>query len=291
MSFSFLGTCAAVIVFTACVFAPFYFWHFDPLAVPVSIASQMVVFGGISLLPISLPWLIYEAVVSRALKPEGVPTTRYLRFWFAVVLLVLGSLLGFLCCLLVLLGVSAILGAFMLSCLTACLAWLVPKLRRFRGEWSSRFMGVPAQLVCIPTAVLLLQFLLVKPVSNASREHAIANAQRFIDDIESFRRRHGEYPVSLIAQWKDYHPGVLGVDKFHYHRHGDAYSLSFEQPKLLIDQPGTREWVVFNPRDQHQSYSHTSFFLLLPPEEHERSPGWYAVDDSAVAQWKIFFFD
>jgi hypothetical protein len=59
----------------------------------------------------------------------------------------------------------------------------------------------------------------------------------------------------------------------------------------LFDNIGTREWVVYNPRDEHRMYSHTSWFLLLSPEELERSQGWYAVHDSPTPHWKYFSFD
>jgi hypothetical protein len=47
---------------------------------------------------------------------------------------------------------------------------------------------------------------------------------------------------------------------------GSTYNLYFEQPKLLLDQFGTREFVVYNPQDSHLLLSHTSWHMLLELE-------------------------
>jgi hypothetical protein len=57
--------------------------------------------------------------------------------------------------------------------------------------------------------------MLAAPLTEWSRNHAIANSREFISDIEQYRAQYGRYPTSLLAQWKDYYPGVVGVEKYH----------------------------------------------------------------------------
>lgn len=54
---------------------------------------------------------------------------------------------------------------------------------------------------------------------------------------------------------------------------------------------GTREWVVYNPKDEHQVYSHASWLLLLSPRESEIRQGWYATEPARQKHWKSFYFD
>jgi hypothetical protein len=80
------------------------------------------------------------------------------------------------------------------------------------------------------------------------------------------------------------------VERYVYVPQGDSYNLSFEQPRFLLDRFGTREWVVYNPRDEHRVYSHTAW-LLPPPGVAEASQGWYASGETGHAHWMYFLFD
>ena len=95
--------------------------------------------------------------------------------------------------------------------------------------------------------------------------------------------------MTLQAQNKDYYPDITGVEKYLYAPHKKGYNLSFEQPRFLLDQIGTREWVVYNPLDENSVYSHTAW--LLPTEQSEPSQGWYASGNTGHAHWKYFLFD
>ena len=66
--------------------------------------------------------------------------------------------------------------------------------------------------------------------------------------------------------------------------------LSFEQPRFLLDRFGTREWVVYNPRDQHRAYSHIAW-LLPSPDVAEPNQGWYASGRTDHPHWMYFLFD
>jgi hypothetical protein len=149
----------------------------------------------------------------------------------------------------------------------------------------------PLYLIVVPSLTTLAQLALAGPLTSLSRAHAIASSAEFVDRIEAFRARQGHYPASLLAIWQDYSPDVVGIEGYHYASGDRSYNLCFEQPRFLLDEVGTREWVVYNPRDEHRMYSHTSWFLLLDPEELERSPGWYDVQETGRPHWRSSRFD
>ncbi len=136
----------------------------------------------------------------------------------------------------------------------------------------------------------LLQMAVVAPAIEFSRSRAIRNSARLIADIEQYRAVHGRYPESLLSVWEDYVPGVIGIKEYHYEPSGDAYNLFFEQFAL---QFGTREFVMYNPRDQQVMTSHKMDLLQLTPQELalEQSRGHYAVHDAPHPHWKYFWFD
>ncbi|MGE5797163.1 MAG: hypothetical protein ACM34N_10280, partial [Ignavibacteria bacterium] len=164
--------------------------------------------------------------------------------------------------------------------------------RNFTLNYSSGNINpLPLYLIIIPLTLLFFQVVLADPLTEFSRNHAIANSNKFVNDIEEYHAKYGHYPVSLAAMWKDYYPDIVGTEKFHYSPFGKSYNLFFEQPRFLFNNIGTREWVVYNPNNEHRMFSHTAWFLLLTPEELERSQGWYAVHDTKVLHWKYFWFD
>ena len=81
---------------------------------------------------------------------------------------------------------------------------------------------------------------------------------------------------------------MLGIDRYFYEPHGDAYNLFFEQPTLEL---GARVIVMFNPRDEQVMSSHNSDLLRLAPDDLERQRGFIAVRSAAQPHWKSFVFD
>ncbi|MFN2399892.1 MAG: hypothetical protein ABR543_14835 [Gemmatimonadaceae bacterium] len=71
---------------------------------------------------------------------------------------------------------------------------------------------------------------------------------------------------------------------------GDAYNLFFEQFTFRL---GTREFVMYNPRDQQVMTSHKMDLLQLTPEELalDQTRGHNAVHDAPHPHWKYFWFD
>jgi hypothetical protein len=253
---------------------PFVPGGYDRLAVPLSTMAQVFGVVGLALVPGGLVWL-------------SMP-----RFGFAlaVVSTAVGTCVALVLALFATLSVGNAFGVLTLAAWVCVLVQVIPKLKRLKRAESTGFHPVPVYLVCLPVLALAAQLALVAPMTRATRDRAIANASAFIADIEQYHARHGRYPASLQAQNRDYFPDVVGVERYVYVPQGDSYNLSFEQPRFLLDRFGTREWVVYNPRDEHRVYSHVAW-LLPPPEVAEPSQGWYASGETAFAHWKYFLFD
>ncbi len=133
-----------------------------------------------------------------------------------------------------------------------------------------------------------LAVLLVVCVFLSSRNRAIRNSVELIAEIEAYRTERGHYPLSLAALHKDYEPGVIGVEHYHYEPRGSAYSVFFEQPAGPL---GTREIVMYNKLDEHALPSHDTDILRWSPEELAARPGHYAIHDASSPHWKYFWFD
>ncbi|UYN92050.1 MAG: hypothetical protein KIT70_00800 [Anaerolineales bacterium] len=264
---------ALAAIATVCMAYPFLSGGYDRLAMPLSTMVQ--VFGvGLALVPGGLLWLAMP------------------RFGFVLSVLstVLGTCVALVLALFATLSVGNAFGILTLAVWIYTLVQLIPGLKRLKRAENSGFHPAPLYLVSLPILVLAAQLALAGPLTQASRDRAITNASVFIEDIEQYHASHGQYPVSLQAQNRDYYPDVVGVERYIYVPQGDSYNLSFEQPRFLLDRFGTREWVVYNPHDEHRVFSHTAW-LLTPPEVAEPSQGWYAVHDSAHAHWRYFWFD
>jgi hypothetical protein len=257
-----------------CMVYPFLSGGYDRLAVPLSTMVQVFGVIGLALVPGGLLWL----------------TMPRLGFAFSLLSTAVGTCVACILALFATLSVGNAFGVLTLAAWVYVLVRLIPILKRLKCAGGSGFHPATVYLVCLPVLVLAAQLALVAPMTRASRDRAIANARAFIGDIEQYHARNGRYPASLQAQNRDYYPDVVGVERYIYVPQGDSYNLSFEQPRFLLDRFGTREWVVYNPRDEHRVYSHTAW-LLPPPEVAEPSQGWYASGETGYAHWMYFLFD
>lgn len=269
---------AALIVGIAALLAvstvyPFIPGRYDRLALPLSTMVQVFGVVGLALVPVGVLWFILP---------------RY-GFVLAVLATAVGAAITLILALFATLSVGNAFGVLTLVVGLYVLIRLLPRLRQLRRADDRRPPPAPLYLVLLPVLALASQLTLAGPVARWSRDHAIANAGAFIADIEQYASTHGRYPVSLEAQNRDYHPDIVGVEQYVYVPRGDSYNLSFEQPRLLLDRFGTREWVVYNPRDEHRVYSHTMW--LLPPPDVEPPQGWYASGDAGHPHWRYFLFD
>jgi hypothetical protein len=254
---------------------PFMPARFDPLAVPLSNVIQML---GLAALPCSFFGLFWM------LKPGYRPFPERILLVTCFFVLIILSLIAWFS------GGKI----FALLILSAGI-YLVTGLKKISERKTTADTGVPKSfalyVISLPVLILIMQLALAKTVSSWSRNRAIVNAGEYIAQLKSYHEKYGKYPETLQAMYKDYDPHTAGIEKYHYFPHKDSYNLSFEQPRFLLDNIGTREWLVYSPDDDHKVYSHTSWFLLLTPEVLEQSQGWYASGNTEHPHWKYFLFD
>lgn len=212
------------------------------------------------------------------------------RFAFAVASLIAGSFVALVLALFAAFVVGNSFGVIVLAFFVVIAARQVPKLKKAKHHADVGFNFLPLYLISLPALVFVFQLALAHPLTKQSRDRAIANANEFIGEIEAYHRQHGIYPVSLQAQNKDYEPGVTGIEKYLYEPHGQGYNLAFEQPRFLFDRFGTREWVVYNPRDEHAMDSHVAWRLHSSGAVRS-SQGWYASGNTEHRHWMYFLFD
>jgi hypothetical protein len=277
-----LGIAASIAFIIFCTLLPFLPGRHDSLAVPLSLMAQVASTVGLVVVPLGALWIF--AGRSQRLAGKG--------HTFALLALVATSLVWAVVCL-----AAAIQSGFALGLVTLALwgyvarkAW--PGLTRLTGVTprTSAVNALPFYLVVVPVAAELLQLALLGPAVAFSRDRAIRNSAPLIAAIEQYRTTHGRYPASLLSVNPDYWPGVIGIPRYHYEPNGDAYNLFFEQ---FTHQLGTREFVMYNPRDEHVMTSHAMDLLELTPEQLqlERTRGHYAVHNEWHPHWKYFWFD
>jgi hypothetical protein len=257
----------------------------DALAVPLSILVQTSGVLGVLLILVAIPWLAHASWRRRGRAAGGASLDRafaLVAFAFALAIVVALVLLA-----IALVGPS--LGGVLVAP-SLLVTWVLLRRASLPLE-AARTPVVPSYLLFLPLALVVSQSLLAAPLTAASRDRAIASSAGLIADIEAYREANGRVPVSLEAAWRDYPAGVIGIDGYRYAPRGDAYAVSFEQPRFLLDDPGAREFVMFDSGGEHLILSHDSWVLLLPPEQLASTPGWYAARDATEPGWRIFLFD
>jgi hypothetical protein len=274
---------AALIVFIIlCTLLPFLPGRHDGLAVPLSLMAQVVGTVGLVTAPVGV--LCIAAGRSRRLGGK--------RYAFTLLAFIVSSAAWALVAL-----AAAVQSGFALGLATVALwgcvarkVWPGFKRPRGAGPLPSTLNSLPFYLVFVPVAVALLQAALVGQAVAFSRDRAMRNSARLIAAIEQYGTTHGRYPASLLSVNPDYWPGVIGIPRYYYEPNGAAYNLFFEQ---FTHRFGAREFVMYNPRDEHVMTSHAMDLLELTPEqlEVERTRGHYAIHDAPYPHWKYFWFD
>ena len=257
---------------------PFLPGQYDSLAVPLSTVVQVLSIAGLLLVPVGAFWAASRFLSRLASRQHAI----------AMIALVISSIVWLLVSLGAFASGNLTFGAGALILWAFVIVAVRPWLRALRSETLRPTSAVAFYLLIVPVAVVLFRVALVPGAVEFSRNRAIGNSARLIAGIEAYRERHGRYPSSLLAVWKDYSTGVIGIEKFHYEPSGDAYNLFFEQ---FSDRFGTREFVVYNPGDRQVMTSHAMDLLEFMGGDLDHRTGYYAVHDTAHAHWKYFWFD
>jgi len=242
---------------------PFFPGSYDPVAAPLSSTARIAGGIGLLLVPFGALWLARPGRGTAIAALAG-----FSLMWG------LTSLAAFMTSGYSLAGILLLLGVYLFGRLRTAV----------RGP--TRAAGL--YLVALPTAIVVLQQALLGPAIAFSRDRAIRNAAPLIADIERHRAERRAYPPSLLSVWPDYKPGVIGIERYRYEPSGESYNLVFEQ---LARTLATREFVVYNPRDEHEFTSHAMDLLEFSPDRLQRARGYFAKRDTAHPHWKYFWFD
>lgn len=280
---------AVVLAFAALMLLPFLPGKYDGLAQMLSVSVQLVGIVGLLLVPVGILWFTYEVRKLRRVE-RNLPHIDK-RYRFATAALVVASVVTCFIALAAFAGERLSFGILELVFWLYVLHLGITAIRGIKEAESPHFSATPLYLIIVPPSVLLLQLVLAAPAAEFSRNRAIAASALMIEEIEAYQRAHGHYPESMLGINKDYHPSVLGIDRYHYARRGAAYNLVFEQPLFLLDELGAREFVVYNPLDEHVILSHAVWNVIWTPEESATRQGWFATHQTEIPHWRYFWFD
>jgi hypothetical protein len=265
---------AACLILIGLIVYPYLPGRHDGLAVALSTTTQMFGVVGLLLVPVGVLWMKFPAR----------------RFSLGILSLLVASIVTFVLAVTAAASVGYSFAVLVLAALILLIAGVGRRLRRAPVADDDRLNLLQKLMVWMPLVTLVAQIALAVPMTEWSRQRAMAHADAIIADLEAFRDRHGHYPEALEGLHPDYTTGVVGIERYYYSRQGEAYNLVFEQPRFLLDRVGTREWTVYNPLDQHSAFSHAAG-LIEAPETTGPSQGWYAAGEAGRPHWMYFLFD
>jgi len=266
---------------------PFIPGSYDPVGISLSTFIQLYSgLGLITCIPAVL-WLYHAVKIGNANKDDQYLFKKYWLFpkiyiWTSIFVL---SIVIFITTF----GLSRLAGIFLFLAMIFFSGLFFNKISQLKPGFHPPH-GLPLALALLPILLLVFQLSISKPLTNWSRARAIHNSSQLIDEIERYKNRYGKYPLTLNAIYKDYQTGINSIEEYHYTYDNTMYNLYFEQPRFLFDQIGTREFVVYNPKDNHLMFSHVSWHMLFEPDQLRRNQGWYASYDTGVPHWKYFWF-
>jgi hypothetical protein len=275
---------AITFLILVCMLFPFLPGRYDVLAVALSTMAQLIGTAGLLVVPIGVLWLFYEW--RRLAAPRQTDTD--FGYQFAIASIIASLLVAVVIAIGAVDDVGFSLGLVVLALWTLGAAKLLPKLKRLKNGEERAFNPAPLYLICIPIAAFLCWLTLIPIAIEWSRNHAIEKSAQLVSEIERYHNARGRYPASLAAQTSDYSPSIIGIEQYYYAPNGDDYNLYFVQPTSVF---GTREIVIYNPRDEHLLPGHDSDILRWTPEQLRERRGHYAEYETSTSHWKYFWFD
>ena len=269
---------ALIVLIVLCTILPFLPGRYDSAAAPLSLMAQLFGKVGPLLILPGVLWLIMDR------RPWSSRARHAIRIFALFVS-------AFVCLVLTLVIVESIVfGVLTLAAGAYLMARFLRYVMERRSETTSRRSALPAYMIVVPLGVTLIQLSIADPITEFSRDRAIRNSADLIADIERHRVANGRYPLSSLSVWPDYKPSIVGIREYRYEPFGDAYNVVFELPSFTF---GTRELVVYNPRDEQAISSHAMDVMQLSPEALalDRTRGHYAVHVARQPHWKYVWFD
>ena len=283
MLLHFIRIITIIILILLLIFLPYFPGEYDASAVTLSTMAQLFGLSSLLLVPIGIAWLIYEII---KLKKESGSFNK--NHHFAIAALIVSGLVALITSLGAFVNNNLSLAIITLLVYIFIVTKIVSKLKHIRNTASNRFNPTPYYLIFIPVLVMLFRLVFIVPANEFSRNYAIRQSEKFIQDIESYYDRNGHYPGSLLSLWNDYRPTVKGIKQFHYEQYGNAYNVYFEQ---FSNEVGVREIVMYNKLGEHEMTSHDTDLLQLSAEEQNRQRGYISVHQLPQKNWKYFWFD
>src|SRR5688572_11623620 len=261
------------------VFLPFIHGDYDYFSVGISSAIQFAAFASLLLIPIGLIWCLMDFFKRNHETVRHPARFRKIALGITVIIILAAALGAFasnnrFSAIIILLA-----GPFILSRINK-------KRKELKSENTVRNSITPYYLIFIPMVVISIRLTLFEQFKNQSTDYVIQQSEQLIQDIESYKKTNGHYPLSLLSTIEDYRTNVSGIDRFHYELKGDAYNLYFEQFSEML---GTEEIVMYNKLDEHEMTVHNQDLLRIPDQQIIR--GYHQVKKLPQSHWKIFYFD
>lgn len=277
-----LGALAAIAALLLAALLPCLPGRHDVLAGTVSLVAQALAWTSLLLVPLGLVWFVHGLVWRAGDAAATATRRRYAAAAVAVCLPIgwFGALAAW--------ASGSLSFAIPFALVWTTLAWRALRRAREREAAPGPDRATPLCCVHAPLAGVTLLWALGPVATEFARDCAIANAAPFLAEIERYRAERGRYPPSLQSLHGDYDPDVIGIDRYRYEPHGDAYNVFFEVPSYEI---GARVIVMYNPRDEQTFSSHDSDFLRMSPAQVERARGFLEVRPAPQAHWRSFVFD
>lgn len=266
------------------IFLPYMPGEYDASAITLSSMAQLLGFSGLLFVPIGIAWLIYK-IVKQGTKGSQTSNKAYP---FAIAALIVSVLVALITALGAFINNSPGLSIITIVVYILIVSKIVSKLKQVKSADNNKFNPTPYYLICIPVLVMVIRFMVIGSATEFSRNFAISQSQKYIQDIEAYFTRNGHYPKSLLSLWSDYDPAIRGIHRFHYEVNGTAYNVYFEQ---FSNKLGIKEIVMYNKLGEHEMTSHDMDLLQLSVEEQNRQRGYISVHDLPQKHWKYFWFD
>jgi len=284
MLLHFIRIIIIAILISLLIFLPYLPGDYDASSVTLSSMAQLLGFSSLLFVPIGIGWLLYETIKQK--KKNATVSNNSYRFAIAalavsIFVVLVTSLGAFANHSLSLAGITILIYIFIFP-------KIVTRVKQIKNKTNKCFNPTPVYLVCIPIIVVLIRSLFIVPAIEFSRNYAIKQSEQYIQDIESYYKRNGHYPVSLLSLWNDYRPTVRGIKQYHYERNGNGYNVYFEQ---FSNELGVQEIVMYNKFDEHEMTSHDADLLQLSLAEQDRQRGYISVHQLPQKNWKYFWFD
>lgn len=260
---------------------PFLPGRYDPLAVPLSWLARAFGMASLLLVPIGLVWLLYEW----CRKSDGILRGRA---GFIVATLGVGSISVITAAFVALMSSGAALAVCVLTVWGITLWRGGPRLLDWARRPRGRDVAPALALILVPGVTAGAQLGLARPLTSLAWNQAMDGMAPLIADIERHRATNGHYPRSLFSEWCDYRPSVIGVSRYQYEPSGDVFSLAVEVPTFSID---SREFLVYNPADNHAMVSHDAFLLQLTVAELVQYRGYSNSRPLDRPHWALLSYD